>query len=308
MSGAASGPSRAPYALLAPFVILFVVFTLWPLVQSVPLSMSHTFGPGASLHVGWSKFSLALEDPRFYTALRNTLVFTAGSVFIQLPVALALAVALNQPWLRGRTLFRLAFFAPQLVGLVFTAVLARVLFQKQNGLANTLLAEIVGPLNSLAPGVFPSPGAMLETPWLEGLALTTLIVTALWMYAGFNMVFFLAALQNVSRELEEAATIDGAGRWARFRHVTIPAIRPVAAFVVLLSIIGSFQLFEMPYIMLEEGTGPRDKGLTLVTYLYKNGFEAGDLGYATAIGWLLALLLGGVAVAQRVLVRDEAKP
>ena len=132
----------------------------------------------------------------------------------------------------------------------------------------------------------------------------TLIITALWMYAGFNMVYFLAALQNVPRELEEAAMIDGAGPVRRFFVVVLPAIKPVSIFVVLLSVIGSIQVFELAYIMLPEGMGLQDRGLTLVTYLFKNGFEIGDLGYATAIGWLIAVLLATAAVGQRLASRD----
>ncbi|MGP1272468.1 MAG: carbohydrate ABC transporter permease [Phycisphaerales bacterium] len=297
-------PSLAPWLLLGPFVVVFVLFTLYPLVQSVPLSMRHAFGPQATIPVGLEKFSGALSDPRFWTAVRNTLAFTAGSVFIQLPVALGLAMILNRRGLRGRGLFRLLFFSPQLVGLVFVAVLATVAFQKQRGLVNVVLAGIVEPIYERF-GIGPSPAEVLAIPWLETLAMPTLILTALWMYAGFNMIYFLAALQNISRDLEEAAMIDGAGPVGRFVHVTLPSIKPVAMFVVLLSIIGSFQLFELPYIMLTEGVGLQDRGLTLVTYLFKNGFEAGDLGYATAIGWLLAIMLGAFGVSQRLLSRGE---
>ena len=298
--------ARTPFMFFAPFAAVFLVFTFWPLIQSVPLSMSHAFGPEATVSVGIDKFRQAMADPRFFVALRNTLVFTAGSVFIQLPVALGLALVLNKPWLRGRGFFRLLFFSPQLVGLVFVAVLASVAFQKQKGFVNVIIAELVRPLHDMAPALFMSPQQALAIPWLETLAMPTLILTALWMYAGFNMIYFLAALQNVSRDLEEAAVIDGAGPLKRFQHVTMPSIRPVATFVILLSIIGSFQLFELPYIMLSEGVGIQDRGLTLVTYLFKSGFEAGDLGYATAIGWILALMLASVAVVQRIASRSEA--
>ena len=110
------------------------------------------------------------------------------------------------------------------------------------------------------------------------------------MYAGFNMIYFLAALQSVDKTLLEAAEIDGAGVWQRFRHVTLPHIMPVTTFVMILSLIGSFQLFELPYILLD-GPGSEDRGLTIVMYLFQTGFEVGDLGYASAIGWALTLVL-----------------
>ena len=299
----------APYLFLAPFLVLFLVFTLVPLFQSVPLATQHTFGPGATIDVGMEKFSRAFGDPRFWTALRNTLVFTAGSVFIQLPVALGLALVLNRKHILGRGAFRLLFFSPQLVGLVFVAVLAMVMFQKEKGLVNSVLAGGADMLRSLPviSGWLPDTSAILGIRWLETLAMPALIITALWMYAGFNMIYFLAALQNVPKELEEAAMIDGAGPIRRFFAVTLPSIKPVAIFVVLLSVIGSIQVFELAYIMLPEGMGIQDSGLTLVTYLFKNWFEIGDLGYATAIGWLIAALLSVAAVTQRILNRSEAR-
>lgn len=303
------GTKLAPYLFLAPFLVLFLLFTFVPLYQSVPLATKHTFGPDATVGVGMEKFSRAFGDPRFWTALRNTLVFTAGSVFIQLPVALALALVLNRKRILGRGVFRLLFFSPQLVGLVFVAVLAMVMFQKQKGLVNSILAgggDLIRGLPVIG-GWLPDKSAILGTPWLETLAMPALIITALWMYAGFNMIYFLAALQNVPKELEEAAMIDGAGPIRRFFAVTLPSIKPVAIFVVLLSVIGSIQVFELAYIMLPEGMGLQDSGLTLVTYLFKNGFEIGDLGYATAIGWLIAALLSVAAITQRVLNRSEAR-
>jgi len=125
-----------------------------------------------------------------------------------------------------------------------------------------------------------------------------LIMVALWLYTGFNMVYFLAALQAVDGELYEAATIDGAGRWAQFRHVTLPGIRPVLIFVVVLSTIGSFQLFELAFLLLGNSSGPDQAGLTIVMYLYQNGFLGGDLGYAAAIGWTLALMVLLLALVQ----------
>ena len=119
------------------------------------------------------------------------------------------------------------------------------------------------------------------------------------------MTFFAAALQNVRKDLVEAAIVDGAGPVSRFWNVTIPAIRPVAGFVVLMSVIGSFQLFELPYIMFSSSAGPDNRALTIVLYLFQNGFEVGDLGYATAIGWALAVILVGCTMVQRLLARGE---
>lgn len=275
----------APWVLLAPFLLIFATFMVYPLVQSLVLSTQQTFGPAHARSVGAANYRNVLADPLFWRAVRNTLIFTAGSVFIQLPLSLALALLLNRPGLRGRAILRTIFFAPVLVGVVFVAMIFGVMFEKRTGLVNQALHATIG--------------WDLDFPWLQQFVLPALIIASLWQYVGFNMVYFLGALQNVRQELVEAAAIDGAGAWRRFVHVITPQIRPVASFVVLLSIVGSFQLFELPYVLLNGTAGPDNAGLTVVMYLYQMGFDQGDLGYASAVGWLLAALLIALALLQR---------
>jgi ABC-type sugar transport system permease subunit len=278
----------APYFFIGPFLIIFLTFVAYPMVNSIVLSTQQTYGPKSCRNVGLSNFSYLASDPLFWKAMRNTLVFAAGSLLIQLPCSLALALLLNSPKIHGKALFRLIFFSPSLIGLTFVAVIFSLIFEKRTGMLNLLLHKAVG--------------FDLEFPWLEEFVMPALIIAAFWMYVGFNMVYFLAALQNVRRDLVEAAIVDGANAWQRFRHVTLPAIRPVATFVVLLSMIGSFQLFELPWLLLSGG-GPDNQGLTLVMYLYQVGFETGDLGYASTVGWVLALILGVLAAGQHYVAR-----
>lgn len=267
----------APWILLGPFLATFALFSAYPLIKAVLLAFQQTFGPGASRFVGLANFTFLSTDPLFWRALQNTTVYTLGSVFIQLPLALGAALLLNRPGLRFRAVYRTLFFAPSLVGVVFVAMMFSVIFEKRTGLLNQTLHALIG--------------LDLDFPWLQTYVMPALILASLWQYVGFNMVYFLAALQNVPRELIEASTIDGAGIWRRFQHVTIPSIRPVATFVVLLSVIGSFQLFELPFVLLNGSGGPDNRGLTIVMYLYQTGFQAGDLGYASAVAWALASLL-----------------
>lgn len=281
------------WAMLAPFLILFGVFMLYPLVQSAVLSTNQTYGPGTRTFVGLGNFENLLQDPLFWKSLRNTLVYALGSLFIQLPLAFGLALVLNSQRLRGRSLYRLVFFSPQLMGLVFVSILSVLAFEKRAGLVNRALAKITA-----------NP-ELLETAWLQEHVMTTLILISLWLYVGFNMIYFLAALQNVDKSLIEAAEIDGAGPLSKLRHVILPSVKPVATFVVLLSMIGSLQLFELPYVLLDQTGGPNNQGLTIVMYLYQNGFDLGDLGYASAIGWVLAFLLIGLAIVQIRMVRKE---
>lgn len=293
MKAAVLSPGRAPYLFLAPFIATFVFFLAYPLVQSLWLAFQQTSGPQHTRFVGFDNFTYLASDPLFWKALRNTAVFAAGSVFIQLPCSLALALLLNRPSIKGRAFWRLILFSPSLVGLVFVAMIFRLLFQQNTGLVNVWLHGMTG-------GVFS-----LEFAWLDIYVMPALIVAALWMYTGFNMIYFLAALQNVNRDLVEAAMVDGANAWHRFLHIVLPAIRPVAVFVVLLSLIGSFQLFELPWVLLNGSAGPNNRGLTLVMYLYQQGFEQGDLGYASAIGWSISILLLFFALGQRYIAGRE---
>lgn len=266
---------QAPYLFLTPFVALFTVFGLYPLAKSLFLSFYITAGPGAKAFVGLENFRFMLTSPAFGAAVRNTLVFTLCSLFLQLPLSLGLALLLNSRLVRGRGFFRLVFFAPNLVGQAFVAILFGVIFVPHFGLLNRALHLVIG--------------LDLDTHWLGDptLVMPAIVLTSLWMYVGFNMVYFLAALQAVDAELYEAAKVDGAGAFHQLLHVTLPGIRHVAVLVVVMSTIGSFQLFELPYVMLR-GPGPDNAGLTVVMHLFLSGFSTGDLGYASAVGWVLA--------------------
>ena len=276
----------APYLFVAPFIVLFCTFGLYPLVRSMVLSLFITSGPKSQVFVGADNFLFLLTDPDFHKAVLNTFVFALCSVLIQLPLSLGLALLLNYKLLRGRNVFRLCFFSPRLVGMVFVGVLFSLIFASRFGLLNVGLHALFG---------FP-----LDTEWLNNsrLIMPCLVLTAMWMYVGFNMIYFLAALQAVDLTLYEAATVDGANAFQRFWHVTLPGIKHVAVFVVVLSTIGSFQLFELPYLMLGNSRGAGGAGLTIVMYLFENGFITGDLGYASAIGWTLAVGVLILAVAQ----------
>ncbi len=284
-------PRWTPYLFIAPFVLVFAVFMVYPLGQSLILSLKQSYGPRYEVFVGLDNYRRLLSDGEFWIAVENTFLYTLASVTIQLPLALGLALLLNRPRVKGRAFMRLVFFSPSLVGVVFVAMMFSVMFAEKSGLVNAFLRSIL-------------PGFPQEFPWLQKYVLSALIISSLWMYVGFNMVYFLAALQSVNTDTLEASAIDGANAWQRFRHVIIPEIQPVAGFVVLLSIIGSLQLFELPLVLLN-GAGPENRGLTLVMYLYQNGFEKNDLGYASAVGWTIALLLMGLAIGQQRLTRQS---
>lgn len=283
--------AATPWLFLAPYLLLSLVFFLYPLVYAGWLAFHQTCGPGTAVFVGLDNFKFILTDPTFYKALKNTTIYAVASICIQLPLSLGLAILLNSSASRMKNIFRLMIFSPNLVGQIFVGVIFSVIFTPRYGLFNKGLQALIG--------------WGLEERWLgnPALVMPALIIVSLWMYVGFNMIYFLAALQSVDKQLVEAAQMDGAGPWRVFLDVTLPQIKPVAIFVVVLSTIGSYQLFELPYALLSSGSGPDDAGLTIVGYLYKTAFDTGDLGAGAAIGWLLAVIIFTISLVQIKLTR-----
>lgn len=279
-----------PYLFLIPYFLVTAVFFVYPLFHATVLAFYETNGAQSRAFVGWGNFKFILTDPEFYKALENTSIFAACSLLIQLPLSLGLALLLNAKNDRLKGFFRLAIFAPNLVGQVFVGIMFSLFFAPKYGLFNILLQKLVywG----------------LTEQWLGDprLVMPAIVIAALWIYVGFNMIYFLAALQNVDQSLIEAAKIDGASPFGIFWNVTLPAIVPVGTFVVVTSTIGSFQLFELPYILLLQnggtGYGPNNSGMTIVSYLYRYAFENNDLGTAAAVGWLLTLIVLTLSLVQ----------
>ena len=280
----------APWMFLAPYLLATLVFFVYPLGFATALAFHQTSGPLTWTYVGGENFRYVIADPLFRLACRNTIVYAACSVVLQLPLALGLAMMLNAKRDRMKGFFRLAIFAPNLVGPVFVGILFSMLFTPRYGLFNQAVHALFG---------FAVTGGLLEYRWLAdpSLVMPALVIVSLWMYTGFNMIYFLAALQNVDQSLVEAARIDGAGPAGVFRAVTLPAIWPVATFVVITSTVGSFNLFELPYTLLNGGFGPNNSGLTIVGYLYQ-WIQTGDLGTAAAVGWVLTILILALSLVQ----------
>jgi ABC-type sugar transport system permease subunit len=280
----------APYLFVSPFVVLFCCFMLYPLLRSVVLSTYKAVGPNQLQFVGLGNFKFVLTDKVFWAAVANTTYFTVLFLTLQIPMALALAVMLNSRRLRMRNFFRFAFFSSHLVGNVFVAVIFGMLLAQRHGLINKAIGLVL-------PWIGP------ELNWFGDpkLAMPAVVLAALWISLGYAMVYFLAALQSVDRELYEAAEVDGASKWQQFRHVTLPGIRPVLVFMILVGTIGGYQLFELPYVLFY-GVWT-NYAITIVIYLFQMGFEAGDIGYASAIGWMLVAIIFVISLVQLKVTR-----
>jgi len=236
--------------------------------------------------VGMGNYVFLMKDKYFWLATANTFILAACFLVVQIPASLLLAILLNRPSVRLKNFFRFAFFSTYLVGHVFVGVLFGQLLNARRGLVN----EAIGLFMSHVP----------EIPWLQDqyLARLSILLAWLWLSVGYGMIYFLAALQAVDQELYEAADVDGAGRWHKFWNVTLPGIRPVLMFLVFVGTIGAMQLFEIPYVLFPINLGPNNAALTIVMYLFNTGFQVGDLGYASAICWMLVLIVATLSLIQ----------
>jgi ABC-type sugar transport system permease subunit len=283
---------RAPYLLISPFALLLAIFLLYPLTRSLILSTYSTAGgPREEKFIGLGNYRFLLRDRLFWGATLNTLAFAIGLIALQIPLALGLALLLNSPLLRWRNVFRFLFFSTYLVGGVVGAIVFSMLLDARRGLLNRAIGMLLR--------------RHIEVDWLgnPNLAMVAVLIAALWLSVGFGMIYLLAALQSIDPELYEAAHLDGAGPRQRFFHITLPELSGVLGFLIVVGTIGAFQLFELPYVLFHQTTGPGSRAITVVMYLFLCGFQAGDLGYAAAIGWMLVLLILAVSLLQIRLLR-----
>ncbi len=271
------------YLFVSPWVIFFVGIYAFPLGFAVWMSFYEYFfaAPGAAVErpfVGFDNYTAALTDEDVQQAFRNVIVFLVINVPLTVTLAIGLAIALNAA-IPFRSFFRTAYFVPYVTASVATIAVWLWLFSS-DGLVNKLL----GPLA-------PDPPFLIN----ETLAMPTIAVYVTWKGLGFYVLLYLAALQNVPKELYEAAGIDGAGRWGKFRNVTWPGVRPATTLIVVLAVITGSNLFTEPYL-LTNGGGPNGASATPVFILYQRGIEQGDAGYAAAIGVILVIFVGIVSL------------
>ncbi|MEZ5087377.1 MAG: sugar ABC transporter permease [Tessaracoccus sp.] len=287
-SGAPSAKmeERAGWLLTLPFLLLFLVFTAWPVLQSVFFSFTDIRNrdlrtPFAVNFVGFDQYIAALTDPIFQKAAFNTAFFVVVGVPLTLMVALAAAIALNNGITKLRSVFRLGFYTPVITSIVAVAVVWRFLLNPESGLVNTVLGWV---------GI-DGPNWLGSTTW----AMPSLIAMAVWRNFGTSMIIFLAGLQSVPVELHEAAALDGAGAWQRFLNVTLPVLRPTVLFVSVTTVIGYLQFFEEPFVMTSGG--PLNSTISASMYTYQQ-FSFGNYGFAAALSYLIFLVIAIVTIIQ----------
>jgi len=282
---------RAAYLFMLPGMTFFLIFYLYPLIQALQISLYEwSIMPGQdSRFVGAANYLRALRDPIFWISMRNTVLYTAVTVPGQMILAMLVALALHAiP--RWRVLFRTLYYLPVITSWVVAALLFKFLFHSQSGLINYLLVDVLHLSDHYIP-------------WLQNpeTALVAIMTLGVWKGIGWSMVIFLAALQDIPLELYEAAALDGAGRWGRFRYITLPMMRPTAIFVLVMLVIGGFNVFLPVYLMT--GGAPMHRTETLLTYMYNEAFNFLDFGYGAALSYMLAILIFLLSFIQIKLLR-----
>jgi arabinosaccharide transport system permease protein len=272
-----------PYIFVAPFVITFLLFFLYPIISAVIMSFQEIRGPGDVTFVGLKNYR-NLMNPHYFNALSVSFRYTFWTILILIPLPLVLAVFLNRRLTFARNFFRSAFFIPALTSVIVAGMFFRYSFGEQ---ATTLANQIVGLF-----GVKP-------VTWLQGkeTGMFALVILCVWRWMGVNVLYFLAALQNIPEELYEAAEIDGANFFQKFMKITIPSLKPVIIYVVTISVYGGFSMFAETFAYWTSRS-PGDIGLTLVSYIYSSGFNNNEFGFASAIGVTLLLIILIVNVIQ----------
>jgi cellobiose transport system permease protein len=285
------GERLAPYAYIAPFFVLFLVFGLFPLLFTFYVALFDWNPIGEHHYVGLANFSQLVHDPRFWGALRNTFSIWVLSTVPQLLLALGMAHVLNHARLRAATLFRMSVLVPYVTSVAATTIVFAQLFDRDYGMLNWVL-QLLGFHHV----------DFTASVWGSQIVIAVMVA---WRWTGYNTLLYLASLQAVPRELFEAAAADGANGWKQLRHITIPALRPIIVFTVVTSTIGGLQIFTEPLLVNPVGgltCGAARQCQTLTLFLYEQSFGRFHFGYGAAVGVALFVIIVIVSVINYLLI------
>lgn len=272
---------NAPYFFLMPMMILFAVFMIYPIINSLVLSFQD-FTEGEYVFCGLQNYITMVKDPIFWKSLKNTFIYLAVQVPVMVVMSLVLGVLVEQAFIKCRSGFRISIFLPSVTALVAYAIIFKLLFNTDFGLINHALQ------------VFGFDGVdWLNTVWGARMAI---IIGITWRWTGYNTIIMIAGLKNIPTELYESADIDGASFFQKFIYITVPMVKSIILFVSITSTIGTLQLFDESFILT--GGGPDNATITIGHYLYNTGFSYYKFGYAAAISYALVIIIGILSFVQ----------
>lgn len=278
----------APYYFLAPAVIVFAVFMIYPIIHSFVLSFQ-SFEGGKYEFIGLRNYIRLFKDPIFWSSIGNTLIYLVIQVPVMIFLSLLLAVLIEQRYLRGRAFFRMSIFLPTITALVAYSIIFKLLFNTDYGFVNFLLSLL---------GI--EKVDWLNTTWGARL---TIILGITWRWTGYNMVIMIAGLNAIPEDLYESAELDGATSFDKFRYITVPMMKSIILFVSITSTIGTLHLFDESLILTNGG--PDNTTISIGHYLYNSGFRYFKFGYAAAISYVLVFIIALLSFIQFKVTKEE---
>ena len=284
ISRALINQKTAPWIFVSPFIVSFLFFTLYPLVNTFIMSFQDIAGFDDVTFIGLKNYQ-NLNNEQFFHALENSAIYTVLTIAVLIPLPMVLAVLINSKTTRFKNIFKSAYFLPALTSVVVAGLFFRYLFSEQEtAFINSVLIKL---------GAAPKK-------WLFQRATTmfVLVLFCTWKWIGVNMIYFLSGLNAIPQEQYEAADIDGVNTWQKFWYITVPNLRNVTVYVVTISVYGGFAMFGETYTMFGSAASPGDIGLTMVSYIYLEGFNYARLGMGSAIGVALFAIIMIVNVIQ----------
>lgn len=263
----------APYVFILPFILVFIIFFISPMINTVIMSFQEVL-PGQREFVGIKNYSKLLGDKVFLKAMYNSFKYMVWTLIVLIPIPMIFACIINSKLMVGREFFKSVFFLPALTSVVVAGTVFRLAFREQG---TSLMNQFIGLFG------------MDPIKWLKigSTGFITLLVLACWRWTGVNMLYFLSGLKNIPEELYESADIDGATVWQKFRYITIPQLKPTTIYVLTISVYAGLAMFTESYMLWAGNNSPKNIGLTIVGYLYRQGIEKNAMGYASAVGIVL---------------------
>ncbi len=298
--------NRWGYAFVIPFVVVFCIFSLYPVFRTLYLSFTQYKGFGKPEWLGLDNYIRALTDKFFWYSFANTWKIWGINIILQLGLAFLLTIIFSdiKYKVRGLSIFRAMFYLPNIIAATSVAFLFRTLLDWQYGSFNKIIFEASKWLHSIFNGIPVYAGKDIMINWLDDgrTAFLVIAIVSAWMWFGNSFIMLMASVQGIPADYFEAAAIDGANRWVVFGKITLPLIRPILLYVAITSLIGGLQMFDMPYLMVEPTSAAYKTIRTAMMYLYNFGFGSGvrQVGYASAIAYVLFLFIFALSVLQFV--------
>jgi len=267
----------APYVFVLPFILIFLIFWLYPLVNSFVMSFQDRMLGQDPKWIGEANYSKLLTDKVFLISIKNSVVYMLGTLVLLIPFPMLFAVMINSKLMMGREFFKSSFFLPALTSVAVAGTIFRLTFGEMEGsLMNSFLGLFgVEPIKFLKDG-----------NW----SMAALLILACWRWTGVNILYYLSGLKSIDNEYYEAASIDGASAWQKFRMITMPLLKPTTVYVTTISVYAGLAMFTESLMMFNGNKSPQNIGLTIVGYLYRQGIEQNKLGYAAAVGIVLLVI------------------